>query len=89
MRLNEGDTSEMVALNVTIPEQLLTELDDRAEELGYPNRSAFVRAVLWDITDPILTPGAQEGVSRGYADVAAGRTMSADEVRYRLGIDRN
>jgi len=43
--------------------------------------------VLRDTTEPILTLGAQEGVSEGYADVAAGRTMSTDEARKRLGID--
>jgi len=55
--------------------------------LNYTNRSEFVREVLRDTTEPILTPGAQEGVSEGYADVAAGRTMSTDEARERLGID--
>jgi PHD/YefM family antitoxin component YafN of YafNO toxin-antitoxin module len=43
--------------------------------------------VLRDTTEPILTPGAQEGVSEGYADVAARRTMSTNEARERLGID--
>jgi len=49
----------------------------------------LIREVLRDTTEPILTPGAQEGVSEGYADVAAGRTMSTDEARKRLGIDEN
>lgn len=40
------------------------------------------------MTEPILTPGAQEGVTQGYADVAAGRTVSVDEARERLGIER-
>ena len=43
--------------------------------------------MLRETTKPILTTGAQEGVSEGYADVAAGRTMSTDEARERLGID--
>lgn len=48
------------------------------EELAYTNRSEFVREVLRDTTGPILTLGAQEGVSEGYADVAAGRTRPAN-----------
>ncbi|GAB6878789.1 type II toxin-antitoxin system Phd/YefM family antitoxin [Halorubrum gandharaense] len=83
------EDDDVVTLSVTVPERLLEELDDRTEVLGYTNRSAFVRAVLRDLTDPTLTSGAQEGVSEGYADAAAGRTMSMDEARKRLGIDEN
>ncbi|MDZ7770665.1 MAG: ribbon-helix-helix domain-containing protein [Woeseiaceae bacterium] len=70
-----------------VPQRLLEEIDELAAELDYTNRSEFIREVLRDTTEPILTPGAQEGVSEGYADVAAGRTMSTDEARERLGID--
>jgi hypothetical protein len=35
----------------------------------------------------LVTPGAQEGVTEGYADVAAGRTISNREMKERLGID--
>lgn len=82
------DDGEMVKLNVKVPPRLLEEIDEMAEELGYPNRSEFIREVLRDTTEPILTPGAQEGVAQGYADVAAGRTVSVDEARERLGIER-
>jgi len=78
---------KMVKLNVKVPKQLLAELDELAEELEYPNRSEFVREVLRDTAEPVLTPGAKEGITEGYADVAAGRTMSAAEARERLGID--
>lgn len=83
---DDGD-GDMVKLNVKVPRRLLEEIDELAEELEYTNRSEFVREVLRDTTEPILTPGAEEGVSEGYADVAAGRTMSTDEARERLGID--
>jgi PHD/YefM family antitoxin component YafN of YafNO toxin-antitoxin module len=83
-----GD-GDMVKLNVKVPKRLLEEIDELAEELAYTNRSEFIRAVLRDTTEPILTPGAQEGVSEGYADVAAGRTMSTDEARERLGINKD
>ena len=79
----------MVKLNVKVPERLLEEIDELADELAYTNRSEFIRAVLRDTTEPMLTPGAQAGVSEGYADVAAGRTMSTDEARDRLGLDTN
>ena len=84
---DDGD-GEMVKLNVKVPKRLLAEIDELAEELEYTNRSEFIREVLRDTTEPILTPGAQEGVSQGYADVAAGRTMSTTEARERLGLDQ-
>jgi PHD/YefM family antitoxin component YafN of YafNO toxin-antitoxin module len=40
-----------------------------------------------DVVTLDVTPGAQRGVSEGYADLAAGRTMSTDEARNRLGIE--
>ena len=83
----DAEEGEMVKLNVKVPRRLLDELDELAEELNYTNRSEFVREVLRDTTEPILTPGAQDGVTKGYADVAAGRTMSTDEARVRLGLD--
>ena len=84
-----GDTDggEMVKLNVKVPERLLEEIDELATELNYTNRSEFVREVLRDTTEPILTPGAQEGVSQGYADVAAGRTTSHEEIKQQFDID--
>lgn len=78
---------DMVKLNVKVPRRLLEELDELAAELNYTNRSEFVREVLRDTTEPILTPGARTGISEGYADVAAGRTMSMSEAKDRLGIE--
>ncbi|MGB9986019.1 ribbon-helix-helix domain-containing protein [Salarchaeum japonicum] len=84
----DGDgKGEMVKLNVKVPEHLLDEIDELAEELNYTNRSEFIREVLRDTTEPILTPGAQEGVSQGYADVAAGRTTSHEEMKKKFEID--
>ncbi|QLH84090.1 ribbon-helix-helix domain-containing protein [Halosimplex pelagicum] len=83
---DDGD-GEMEKLNVKVPKRLLAEIDELADELDYTSRSEFVREVLRDTTEPILTAGARDGVSEGYADVAAGRTMSADEARERLGLD--
>nr|WP_241658367.1 hypothetical protein [Halorubrum sp. BOL3-1] len=57
--------------------------------MEYTNRSGFIREVLRDTTEPILTPGAQESVSEDYADVTAEQTMSTAEARERLGIDQN
>ena len=89
MSTDADDNGDMVKLNVKVPKRLLEEIDKLAEELEYTNRSEFIREVLRDTTEPILTSGAQEGVAEGYADVAAGRTMSTDEARERLGIDTN
>lgn len=87
MSAETEDNGDMVKLNVKVPEQLLEEIDELAAELNYTNRSEFIREVLRDTTEPILTPGAKKGVSEGYADVAAGRTMSVSEARDRLGTD--
>ena len=83
----DADEGEMVKLNVKVPKELLAEIDELSDELNYTNRSEFIREVLRDTTEPMLTPGARDGVSQGYADVAAGRTMSTAEARERLGID--
>lgn len=85
--MNQDTNKEMVDLDVKISIQLRDEIDEHAEELGYANRSEFVRDLLNDVTDPILTPGAMRGLAKGYADLAAGRTMSPEEVKSRLGID--
>jgi len=69
MRTDAGDNSEMVKLNVKVPERLLEEL---ADESQYTNRSVFIREVLRDTTEPILTTGAHKGISQGYTDVNAG-----------------
>ena len=89
MSTDADNNGDMVKLNVKVPKRLLEEIDELAEELEYTNRSEFIREVLRDTTEPILTSGAQEGVAEGYADVAAGRTMSTDVARERLGIDTN
>lgn len=89
MSTDAEDNGEMVKLNVKVPKGLLEAIDELAAELEYTNRSEFIREVLRDTTEPILTPGAQKGVSEGYADVGAGRTMSTDEARERLGLDRD
>lgn len=83
---NDG---EMVKLNVKVPKRLLEELDELAEELHYTNRSEFIREVLRETTEPIITPAAKDRIGEGYADLEAGRTMSIDEARDRLGLDEN
>ena len=84
---SKENDKEMVKLNVKVPRELLAEIDELADELDYTNRSEFVREVLRDTTEPILTPAAKERIAEGYSDVAVGRTMSTDEARRRLGIE--
>ena len=87
MSTETPEDSEMVKLNVKVPEPLLAEIDELAGELNYTNRSEFVRKVLRDTTEPILTPGAKEGIAQGYTDVAAGRTKSHEEMKEKFDID--
>jgi len=84
---DDDGEGEMVKLNVKVPERLLEEIDELAGELNYTNRTEFVREVLRDTTEPILTPGAEDGISKGYADVAAGRTTSHEEMKRTFGVD--
>ncbi|MFC7128453.1 ribbon-helix-helix domain-containing protein [Haloferax chudinovii] len=86
MSTDTGENDDMVKLNVKVPRRLLDEIDELSKELNYTNRSEFVREVLRDTTEPILTPGAQEGIADGYSDVAAGRTMSMADAKERLGL---
>lgn len=74
-------------LNVKVPERLLEELDQLADGLNYTNRSEFIREIVRDTTEPILTPGAQAGIAEGYSDVAAGRTVPLADAKDQLGID--
>ena len=83
----DTDDRDMRKLNVKVSKRLLEEIDELAEELDYTNRSEFVQDILRDTTEPILTPDAQEAVAKGYADAAAGRTVSHDEMKERFGID--
>ena len=55
MSTDTDDNGDMVKLNVKIPKRLLRETDELAEELEYTDRSEFVREVLRDTTEPILT----------------------------------
>ena len=52
----------MAKLNVKVPKRLLEELDELTDELQYTNRSEFIREVLRDTTEPILTSGTQKGI---------------------------
>jgi len=87
MSTETPEEREMVKLNVKVPAPLLEELDELAGELNYTNRSEFVREVLRDTTEPILTPGAKEGIAQGYADIAAGRTKTHQEMKEKYDID--
>jgi Arc/MetJ-type ribon-helix-helix transcriptional regulator len=87
MSTDANGDSEMVKLNVKVPRGLLDELDELAAELEYTNRSEFVREVLRETTEPMLTPGAQAGIEQGYADIEAGRTQSLADAKARLGLE--
>lgn len=55
----------MVKLNVKVPKRPLEEIDAVEDELEYPNRSKFIREVLRDTTEPILTPGIVREIRMG------------------------
>ncbi|WP_096393914.1 ribbon-helix-helix domain-containing protein [Halorubrum trapanicum] len=87
--MNQDSDDDMVKLDVKVPKRLVEDIDKLAAKREYTSRSEFIREMLRDATEPILTSEAQEGVAEGYADVAAGRTMSTDVARERLGVETN
>ncbi|WP_135824709.1 ribbon-helix-helix domain-containing protein [Halorussus ruber] len=78
---------EMVKLDVKVTKQRKEEIDRMWREEGYPNRSEFIRDVLRDATNPMLTADALRQLAEGVEDVEQGRTVSLDEAKERLGLD--
>lgn len=80
-RADESDDSEMVKVDVKVTKQQKEEIDRTWRERGYPSRSEFVRDVLRDAADPVLTPEALRRLADGMEDLAEGRTVSLDQAK--------
>lgn len=83
-----NDNPEMVKIDVKVTERQKEEIDATWKERGYPSRSEFIRDVLRDATEPTLTAEALRELAEGMADVEEGQTVSLDEAKDELGIDR-
>lgn len=81
------DSPEMVKLDVKVTKQQKEAIDRMWREEGYPNRSEFIRDVLRDATNPMLTADALRRIAAGIEDVEQGRTVSFEEAKERLGLD--
>ena len=44
----------MVVLNVRVPQGMIREIDREADELGYPNRSAYIREAVIRMSKPAV-----------------------------------
>jgi len=82
---------EMTKIDVRVPRQLVEQIDEAYANRGYTSRSEAIRDALraW-IDPPVRLSGdvlADLEVSRKQAE--RGETHSADEVRDRLGLDRD
>lgn len=82
-----NDSLEMVKLDVKVTKQQKKEIDRMWKEEGYPNRSEFIRDVLRDATNPMLTADALRQLAEGVEDVERGRTVSLKEAKERLGLE--
>lgn len=84
----DGESSpEMVKLDVKVTKQQKEEIDRMWREEGYPNRSEFIRDVLRDATNPMLTADALRRIAEGVEDMEQGRTVSLEEAKERLDLN--
>lgn len=82
-----NDSPEMVKLDVKVTKQQKEEIDRTWKAEGYPNRSEFIRDVLRDATNPMLTADALRRLAEGVDDVDEGLTVSLEEAKERLGLE--
>lgn len=83
------EDTEMVKLDLKVTKQQKEVIDRAWKERGYPSRSEFVRDVLRDATQPMLTASALRELARGLEDVEAGRTTDLQQVKAELLADES
>ena len=80
------DNDEKV--NLRLPVDLLTAIDERWQEEGYESRSEFMREALRDaVHGTRLSESALEDLLVSTRQFAADETVSASEARARFGTD--
>lgn len=84
---NADDESEKI--NVRVPATLLRMIDEEYERRGYASRSEAIRDALRDWIEPSVTLSDEtlEVLATSREQREAGETMSAADVRERLGFD--
>lgn len=84
-----GEGERMEKIDVRVPAALLEEIEAEYERRGYTSRSEAIRDALRDWVDPpvTLSEEALEALAVSRAQRERGETVSADEVRDRLGLN--
>lgn len=87
--MSEADSSSnQTAVQIRMPDAFLDDVDATWEELGYTNRSEFIRAVLRDaVKHPEFDRADLKAMLAGEVDIQKGRTHSSDEVKAEYGLD--
>ncbi len=85
---NAGD-DRMKKINVRVPESLLRRIDEEWERRGYSSKSEAIRDALRDWVSPPTTLSEEtlNDLKKSREQAERGETVSAEEVRERLGLD--
>lgn len=75
-------------VNLRLPEEFLTDLDEQWQEQGYNSRSEFMREALRDaVYGTRLSKQTLEDLLESERQFTEGETVSAAEARKRFGTD--
>jgi Arc/MetJ-type ribon-helix-helix transcriptional regulator len=88
---DEPDGDRTTKIDVRVPVELLETIDKEYERRGYTSRSEAIRDALRDWVSPSveLSDEFAEALATGREQRERGETVSADEVRERLGLDED
>ncbi|MCH7662120.1 MAG: ribbon-helix-helix protein, CopG family [Euryarchaeota archaeon] len=83
------DRERMEKIDVRVPALVIEAIDEEYERRGYASRSEAIRDALRDWVDPSATLSEETlaDLEESREQAKRGETVSADEVRKRLGLD--
>ena len=83
------DEGRMEKIDVRVPAELLEKIDEEYARRGYTSRSEAIRDALRDWVNPSieLSEDILEALETSREQREQAKTMSADDVRDRLGLD--
>lgn len=87
----ESGDVDMTKIDVRVPQSLIDTIDQEYEKRGYTSRSEAIRDALRTWADPPIRLSEEflEDLTVSRKQVERGETYSADEVRDRLGLERD
>lgn len=86
---DSGDGEGMTKIDVRVPTHLIEQIDEEYAERGYTSRSEAIRDALRTWVDPPvrLSDEILADLATSREQRERGKTVSAAEVRERLGLD--